>query len=108
MAKKEVGPGVKCRVIGGNMGPKSPNIGRIVVVLNLHTNPHPHTLWDTIWECTAADGKGGFPLKRDNAERYGSGPPMATIACFPTEWLLPLEDDAPPAKVLEKETELTD
>ena len=108
MAKKEVGPGVKCKVVGGNMGPKSPNIGRIVVVLNQHTNPKPHTVWDVIWECAPADGKGGFLIKRDNAEEYGTGAPMATIAAFPTEWLEPLDDDTLPPKTetTEKERDL--
>lgn len=105
---KEVGPNVICRVIGGNSGPKSPNIGRIVKVLNRHPNPAPHTVWDDIWECVGHDGKGGFPIKRDKAEEYGTGAAMQTIACFPTEWLQPLDDDPPKQETRVKETELTD
>ena len=92
MAKKEVGPGAVCRVIGGNKGPASPNIGRIVKVLNRHPNPKPHSLWGVIWQCAAQDGL-GFQIHRDQSEEYGTGKAMQNIADLPTDWLEPLEDD---------------
>lgn len=104
---KQIAPKVKCRVIGGNSGPNSPNIGRIVVVLNAHPNPHPHSVWGQIWQCASTDGL-PFMIKRDNSEEFGPGLPSQNIADFPEEFLEPLEDDALPPAQLQREKELTE
>ena len=106
MAKK-IEAGVVCRVIGGNSGPKSPNIGRIVVVLGAHPNPVPHTVWGQIWHCQAKDGK-PFAILRDNAEEYGGGHAFSLTADLAEDWLEPLEDDMLPPMALEREKEISD
>ena len=105
MAKK-IGPNVLCRVISGNQGPSSPNVGRHVMVMHAHPNPHPHSLWDKIWVCRSLDGR-PFKIKRDQGDVFGSNPNETSAqADFPEDWLEPIEEDPDTPKVQEKEQDL--
>lgn len=102
MAKK-IGPNVLCRVVGGNQGPKSPNVGRQVLVVNGYPGKEPHSLWGPIWSCRSLDGR-PFLIKRDHEAATETG----TVADFAEDWLEPVEDDPDAPKVQEKEHHLVD
>lgn len=96
MAKKEVGPGVTCRIIGSSVGPRGSSIGRIVRVIGL-TDPPIHVLWGEMWEVEAIDGS-MFEVKITSPDMATSHIQKSRGAVCATDWLDPLEDDPTPPK----------
>jgi hypothetical protein len=106
MSKREVGPNVKCRIIGSQRGPEGSSVGKIVNVVS-RADPPTHIVWGPMWDVESLDGK---PFKV-----IVTSPDMQTTtlqdggmnAVCAEDWLEPLTDDPEPPKVAEKERELT-
>jgi hypothetical protein len=106
MAKKEVGPGVVCRIIGSSVGPKGSSIGKIVRVLGL-TDPPIHALWGDMWDVEAIDGS-MFEVKITSPDLTTTHIQQSRGCVCATDWLDPLDEDptAPKADATERERDL--
>jgi hypothetical protein len=100
MAKKEVYPGARCRIIGSANGPNGKSVGRIVTARYIQTGA-PHTLWGEVWVVEDVDG-----VPFDRTPNDGILPDMTQCHC-PEDWLLVLDDDPESPKAQERERELT-
>lgn len=101
MARKEIKPNMRCRIIGSINGPTGTSVGRICITVGIIPGV-PHTLWGPMWLVESADGK-PFAVKHEDGREYEN------LRCSAAEdWLEPLEDDPEPPKVETKEIELID
>ena len=78
---KFVQVGKPCRVIGASDGPKSMNIGKIVMPMFCHDKEH--SLWGPIWHCRSIDGS-------NIATIHGSA---SQEADFAEDWLEPIDEE---------------
>ena len=106
MAKREVGPGVTCRIVGSSRGPSGASIGKIVKVIGL-AEPPVHVVWGDMWDVEAVDGS-VFKVKITSPDMQTSNLQDSKYAVCATDWLEPVEEDTPPPAVKEREVELTD
>lgn len=104
--RKEPYPGAVCRVIGSQLGPKGSSIGRKVKVIS-EADPPIHVVWGQMWECEAMDGM-PFKVVITSPDMQTTSTRESSNAVFAGDWLQVLEDDAPPAKVDEKDIALTE
>jgi hypothetical protein len=104
MAKKDVYPGARCRIIGSAVGPKGTSVGRVCIARGPAQSlyGYPHSLWGQFWECESADGK-PFDIKHDDGRVD-----RRMVAAFAEDWLEVIEDDEDLPKAKAKEHELVD
>lgn len=100
MAKKNVHPGARCRIISSASGPNGKSVGRIVTARYIQTGA-PHTLWGEVWVVEDVDG-----VPFDRLPNDGLLPDMTQCHC-PEDWLEIIEDDPMPPKAEEVERERT-
>lgn len=104
MAKKEVGPGVKCRIIGTSIGPSGKSMGMIVKVVG-RADPPNHVVWGPMWDVEAVDGR-SFQVKITSPDMQDSHLRESKNSVCATDWLEPLDEDTLPPKVQEREKDL--
>lgn len=106
MAKKEIGPGVKCKVIGTAVGPTGSSMGKIVRVVD-RADPPIHVVWGEMWDVEAIDGK-PFKVKITSPDMQTSSFRESNNSTCAVDWLEPLDDDMLPPQVQEREQQLTE
>jgi hypothetical protein len=106
MAKKEVAPGVKCRLISSALGPKGSSVGKIVRVV-CRSDPPTHVVWGPYWDIVSVDGT-PFKVKITSPDMQTSHIRESMNASAAQDWLEPIDDDEDLPKAKAEEHELVD
>ena len=92
--KQPIKAGDLCKVVGGVMRAKSPNINKTVMV---ESHQGEHTTLGVMWRCNIAGA--------EKLEQFDGS--ISTVADFPAQWLEKIKPDALPPKVKVVELEQT-